>query len=135
MATAQAKPVLSGCNRTLGRSMKPWTSAGSNSTVGSDEISRDRMRSVMGYLMRGDEISDEIGWDLMGSDEIYASFGSAGQQSSYAVVGLTPRDAGVNAVENSGLTPWKSGVNAVENSGLTPPFKCAQNQVSVFASH
>jgi hypothetical protein len=46
-----------------------------------------------------------------------------------AVVGLTPRDAGVNAVEKSALTPWKSGVNPVENSGLTPRFECAEKFV------
>ena len=52
-------------------------------------------------------ISDEIKWDLMGSDEITQGLDPAAN-SQMAVVALTPGEAGVNAVENWALTPWKS---------------------------
>ena len=79
------------------------------------EISREISDSLaMGYLTRSDEISDEIGWDLMGSDEITQMLDSLPSNSHIAVMGLTPREA---------------GVNAVENSALTPRFKCAANVV------
>ena len=67
-------------------------------------------------------ISDEIKWDLMGSDEITQGLAPAPNSLHMPVVALTPGEAGVNRRGNL-------GVNAVENSGLTPPIKCAPNAV------
>ena len=130
MVSLKARLVAAGSvgGITVGRWIQIWISR---------DPMRFAMRSGIGYLTLGDGISrpsrwmsDEIGWDLMGLHEITQVWIWQPTAFMAQVVGLTPRDAGVNAVENSALTPWKSGVNPVENSGLTPRLECAENQVS-----
>ena len=99
----------------------------------------------MGYLTRANGISDEIGWDLMGSDENHAMLGAAANGSHMAPVIIQMNGWG-NAVEKSalprgnfGVTPWKTRGYPVEKSALpsmkTPRLQPALGQqVLLFAS-
>ena len=93
----------------------------------------------------GNETPDEIGWDLMGSDENHAMLGAAANGSHMASVIIQMNGWG-NAVEKSalprgnfGVTPWKTRGYPVEKSAWpsmkTPRLQPALGQqVLLFAS-